>query len=351
MITFPHISLFRNVLAYVKHVNTDPEVPTQYRIDKPVTFTGSIKLHGSNCGVVWTPDGTLQAQTREQVLSLPSGDYKGFAQFVAGNAEQITKLVEHVRQGLTGEIHKVALYGEWVGAGVIKRTKGVAVSKFERKHWALFAAAVVRGDNPEAENVSDALAGIQVFLDGAWVVEGRIGCVNQVDGWKITVDFSDPASIEAGKAEAARITATITEQCPYGALYDLEGAGEGIVWMPTGDFAGREDLYWKHKSETHSVVDQKVQKVRKVVPDDVQASINDFVAATVTDNRLEQGLDALEQQGLGAEKRNTGKFIQWLSADVERECTLELEEAGLQWSQVSAAVTTRARIFFLATAK
>ncbi len=347
MITFPHISLFRNVLAYVDHVNTDPEVPTQYRVDKPVTFTGSIKLHGSNCGVVWTPDGTLQAQTREQVLSLPSGDYKGFARFVADNAEQITKLVDHVRQsvGLSvwGEIHKVALYGEWVGAGVIKKTKGVAVSKFERKHWALFAAAVVQDDNPEAENVSDALAGIPVG--------GRIGCVNQVEGWNITVDFSDPASIEAGKAEASRLTATITEQCPYGALYDLEGAGEGIVWMPTGDFAGREDLYWKDKSAAHSVVDQKMPKVRKVVPDDVQARINDFVTTTVTSNRLEQGLDALEQQGLGVEKRNTGKFVQWLSADVERECTLEMEEAGLQWSEVSAAVMTQARKFFLALAK
>ena len=70
MRSFPHISLFHNVLAYVEHVNTDPEVPAKLHIREPVTFKGTIKLHGSNCGVVWTPGAPLQAQSREVDLTV-----------------------------------------------------------------------------------------------------------------------------------------------------------------------------------------------------------------------------------------------------------------------------------------
>lgn len=344
MIKFPHIHLLRNVLAYVEHVNTDPEVPEQYRITKPVTFTGSIKLHGANCGVVWTPDGNLQAQSRETLLNLPSDDYKGFAAFVADHREQILGLIQHVRFQINGEVTKVALYGEWVGAGVVKRNKGSAVSKFEDKHWALFAATAFIGADPEAHNVSAALVDIPL--------EGRIGCVTQAGDWTFTVDFNDPESIKAGEAEAIRITESITAQCPYGKLYGLEGAGEGIVWMPTGEFHGREDLMWKCKSEAHQVINEgKLKKERPPVDADVQARVVAFVDAAVTTNRLEQGLDALEAAGHEVSKRSTGHYIKWVGADVERECALELTEAALTWDQVNGAVTTRAREFLFAQFK
>ena len=348
MISFPHIHLFHNVLAYVEHVNTDPEVPKQYRIDKPVTFKGTIKLHGSNCGVVMdVATGALQAQSREIDLT-PEADYKGFAKFVEANAVGIRGMIrKDVLPKITGTVHKVALYGEWVGAGVVKKTKGVAVSKFTEKHWALFATFAVIDDDIEARNVSDLIMDLPLRHYNNTTY---IGNVRQAGNWSITVNFSDSASIEWAQTEAARIIATIEKQCPYGAIYGLEGAGEGIVWMPTGEFTGREDLYWKFKTDAHSVVlEPKMVKERPIVADDVLAAIEDFVTRTVTSNRLEQGLDALEQQGLKTEKRNTGKFIQWVVADVERECALELEDAGLaDWSQVSAAVTVKARDFFLA---
>lgn len=340
MLPFPHISPLRNVQAYVAHVNTDPLVPARYQITRPVTFKGSIKLHGSNCGVIWTPDGNLQAQSRETLLTAEA-DYKGFAKFVIEYTDHIQAIVTgHILPGLTGQARKVVLYGEWVGAGVVAKPKGAAVAKFDPKHWALFAVGAVLGDEPETQNVSHTLADVPSLA--------RIGNVHKVcGGWELTIDFNDPASLEAGMATAHRLTDEVTGQCPYGAHYGLEGAGEGIVWLPTGDLHGRTDLYWKHKSEAHAVVDTKTVRERPPIETDVQTRIDAFVAATVTANRLDQGLDALEQQGLGVEKRNTGKFIQWLSADVERECALELAEAGLQWGQVAAAVTARAREFFL----
>jgi len=339
---FPHIFLLHNVLAYVGHVNTDPLVPEQYRIHKPVTFTGTIKLHGANCGVICTPDGKLQAQSRETLL-YPEADYKGFARFVEEHAEVIKALLdEHVRPDLPaqGAGCTIALYGEWVGAGIVAKTKGAAVTKFDPKHWALFAVTAQAEGSDSIQDVSFTLATVPLTE--------RIGNVHKVgQDWSITIDFNDPASVEAGLAEAQRIVEFVSVQCPYGQHYKLEGAGEGVVWMPTGEFHGREDLYWKHKSEAHSVTDTKTIRERPAIDADVQTRIDAFVAATVTENRLEQGLDALEQQGLTTEKRNTGKFIQWLSADVERECAPELTAVGLQWGQVSTSVTTKAREFFL----
>ena len=351
MIKFPHISLLRNVLTYVEHVNTDPEVPAKYRVDKPVTFTGTIKLHGANCGVVWDlAENTLQAQSRETVLT-PKDDYKGFAKFVVEHEDEIRLILNHVLSGfirISGTARKIALYGEWVGAGVVNRNKGSAVSKFDPKHWALFAVGALMHGEEEPRNVSDLLD-----IECISSVTPRIGNVRDIpDDWKVTIDFSDPDSLAAARDTVQAITDAVATECPYGKLYRLEGAGEGIVWMPTGEFVDRHDLYWKHKSEAHSVVmETKIKKERPTVPTEVQEAISTFVEATVTGNRLEQGIDTLEQQGFTVEKRNTGRFIKWLTDDVERECSLELADLGLQWGQVSNAVMTKARVFFLATAK
>lgn len=341
MIPFPHISLFRNVLAYVEHVNTDPEVPKQYRITSPVTFEGSIKLHGSNCGVVWSAaDDSLTAQSREVGLT-PTKDYKGFAKFVDEHAVQIRTLISITRGYLSEDVRKVALYGEWVGVGVQSKSKGAAVAKFDPKHWALFAAWAVFGDGDPVD--------VTHLVLGALPVTDRIGNVRQAGNWTLVVDFSDPASITAAVDEAARITASIEAQCPYGKVYGLDGGGEGIVWMPVG-FRERQDLYWKHKTEAHSVVkEQKTLRERLVVAEDAQAAIAEFVTNAVTVNRLEQGIDALDQQGMAPLTRaHTGRYIQWVAADVERECALELVQAGLTWKQVSNQVMSKAREFYLA---
>ncbi len=346
MIKFPHISLLRNVLAYVQHVNTDPEVPEKYRVKEPVQFVGTIKLHGSNCGVVWDlAEDTLTAQSRETTLT-PEADYKGFAKFVVMRADRIREiLTEQILLALPEEVTaKIALYGEWVGPGVARKNKGSAVSTFDGKHWALFGAYVLfEGEGEEPQDVSHLLYGVEL--------EGRIGTVYKAGQWNLTIDFNDPEAVKAAEAEVQVEVGRVGEQCPYGKLYGLTGAGEGIVWRPVGPFLDREDLYWKAKTAAHQVVDRKEKKVRPVVGDDEKAQITAFVDATVTENRLEQGLDALEQRGFKVEKRNTGKFIQWVTGDVERECALELEEAGLTWKQVSGAVTTRAREFLFAQFK
>jgi hypothetical protein len=51
--------------------------------------------------------------------------------------------------------------------------------------------------------------------------------------------------------------------------------------------------------------------------------------------------------GGAREPRFTGKFLQWVTADVQKEATAELEASGLTWAQVEKAVQARAREWFL----
>ena len=335
LIPFPHIQLFRNLKATVDHLNSDPEVEERLRVPSTVTFGGTVKLRGANFGVVWTPQNPLQAQSREMILT-PEADFKGFAKFAQEKDAQIRGIIQQTLDKLDFGVLKVALYGEWVGQGVLKKNKGSAVSKFKEKHWALFGLYVfVEGlDKP-----LDCSEDLNIPFDP----ESRIGCVYQVQDprWILEVNFSDPERTSKALGQAQGLTDEVAAQCPYGKAYGLEGAGEGLVWRPIGHYSGREDLLWKIKSKEHSGTDVKAKKPE--VSKDVQDKAASFAAQVVSTNRLEQGL---EQPGMSLEKKNTGRFVQWVSRDVERECVLELADVGLTWKQASNAVSTAARTFF-----
>ena len=80
MIKFTHIEGFHNVVRTYEKMHNDPEI-FRYRLPAPVTFRGTIKLHGTNSGVVLTPDAIVP-QSRNRELSTEDDNY-GFAAYVA----------------------------------------------------------------------------------------------------------------------------------------------------------------------------------------------------------------------------------------------------------------------------
>jgi hypothetical protein len=50
---------------------------------------------------------------------------------------------------------------------------------------------------------------------------------------------------------------------------------------------------------------------------------------------------------IGAEKKLTGKFIEWILSDIERECSSELEASGLKMSDVKTKLSQHARDWYL----
>ena len=80
MIKYTHIEGFHNIVRTYRKMGDHPEI-RRYRLETPVTFRGSVKLHGTNCGVVLTPDAIVP-QSRNRTLTLDDDNY-GFAAYVA----------------------------------------------------------------------------------------------------------------------------------------------------------------------------------------------------------------------------------------------------------------------------
>jgi intein/homing endonuclease len=114
MKTFTDIGQFRNTIRSVKvhhdYKGLDETEAPIYRHDSPypkLTFNGTIKLHGTNSGIILYKDGHIEYQSRERVLELGS-DNNGF--MLAMSNIDVKKLFE----GIEFKDY-CAIYGEYCG--------------------------------------------------------------------------------------------------------------------------------------------------------------------------------------------------------------------------------------------
>lgn len=335
---YTHVEALYQVARYVKATNANPECPEQYKVRTPVTFRGTVKLHGTNSGVTFGDQLVPQSRNRELTVE---NDNMGFAQFVAERKEALRDLEQMLRR-----VHRIdsdkelVLYGEWVGPGI---QNGMATNKLPEKQWVLFGAATVAED--ESLEYVDILGPLQDQY-----LKSQIHSVYDVKTWEITVDFSSDESKEAAVAYFERVTQEVEDKCPWGERFGIEGMGEGIVWVPTGEHWGNSDLYWKSKGDKHKEV-KRAKRNRPSLDPEVLKSVEQFVEFSVTEARLNKGLDYLAEMGKPLEQKSTGDFLKWVGQDVKRECSTELETNDLKWKQVSKAVGDKAKGFFFAKTK
>jgi hypothetical protein len=330
MIKFTHIEALHNVVRVVS-----ARRKTGVSIER-VAYRGRVKLHGSNAGVVVDGD-QLIPQSRNRVLTLGEDNY-GFAAFVLDpvRSEGIRELAFHMRAALgLSSTQPLALFGEWIGPGLQSR---VALCKLPARQWVLFAVAVQDGEHVRYFNLPSLLysayAGLSIFS------------LTDVDEYQVTIDFRSRELIESVAAVIAEITSAVEQHCPWAARFGIDGIGEGLVWTPMGEHAGDVELFFKSKGEQHKGVAGE-RKPRVLVSPQALAGVAAFVDHAVTPDRLQQGLDALREQGLAAEMRNLGTFLKWVGGDVQRECAAELEVSGLDWKSVAKAVNERAKTRFI----
>ena len=136
------------------------------------------------------------------------------------------------------------------------------------------------------------------------------------------------------------------------ATFGIEGVGEGIVLYPELedslllDRTRLSELMFKAKGEKHQVVRQK--KPAQLEPE-VARGLEELSVLVLGEARLEQGLT--EACGGKLDTTLLGAFLKWVAKDVQKECTAELEAAGVTWSQANKAISARARAWFLAKAR
>lgn len=328
VISWSSIELLHNVIRTLNYLAALSPEEGGRPLPK-VTYRAKVKLHGTNCGVQVHTDGIV-SQSRETVLT-PEADLKGFAKWA------------HARAGYFAALPSgVVVFGEWCGPGV---EPGMAISALPEKQFAVFGVQVGTGEAARVVSDPDEVAAVLGALPAGMHV------LPWADGVEFTVDFADPASLQAAAAYLNGVVEAVEKEDPWvKATFGVSGMGEGVVLYPVA-VAGEEvpahpealaRFMFKAKGEKHRTTRQKeaVQVSAEVV-----TSVAAFVDLVVTEARLAQGLSIA--CGGARDPKATGKFLQWLVADVQKESGAELEASGLTWQQVQGAVQTRAREWFL----
>lgn len=318
MIKYPSIEQLRSVCSDVAHRTryVSDGVYTNAPLPK-IPFTGTIKLHGSNGGVVVTKD-TIVAQSRTQVLSDQNDNY-GFFQFVSANVDYFGAI------GKTFDYSEsVVIFGEWAGKGI--NAGGTGISRLPRAFY-IFDIQV---DGKWLDKHSLFLLGRSLEMpdDIRWITN--------YPTYQITLDFDTLHESSQILQDLEKIVEEIDLQCPVALHHGVGGIGEGLVFS---NYEKGELLAFKLKGKSHRISKQKV--IVALTPE-VQASIDEFCDYALTLERLNQCYVMVEDKSL----KGLGEFIKLVSQDVIKEESDVLESSGFDWKHVSRPLTRRVKEWF-----
>jgi hypothetical protein len=337
-LAWPEIESFHNIRKFVR---VDPEewfrAKEQLSGTSTVQYKCKVKLHGTNAAVQVHQDGTVLVQSRTNLIT-PENDNAGFARWAMTNKDKWNFVCDVGIPHGSDVYCDWIIYGEWCGPGI---QKGVAISEIPKKIFAVFAARPMNG--------SDQLV---VEPEALELLVGGISDVYVLPWYDRTIDINWKQSDEEltkSTEEISKWVLSVEASDPWvKATFGVKGTGEGLVFYPTSTpHQGWENfnyLVFKAKGEAH-------KNIKTAAPAQVNAeaaaSIEAFAELTLTQARLEQGATAVG----GYDLKQTGKFVSWITADVQKECQDELEASKLDWKTVQRPLTDRARNWFIQESK
>jgi len=293
MIKYPKTGQFRNAIQ---------DVLKNYGGVK-LNFECSIKAHGTNAGIVFYPSG-VEYQSRERVLTLEQ-DNAGFMQAMVN--KDLTFMTKYLFD------ENIVVYGEWCGGNI---QKGVALTQLKEKIFIIFQV-LVDGVSVPFKSIKDHEQGIYNIYD--------------FPTSEIMIDFSNPIEVQNHLIE---LTTIVEDECPIGTYFGISGIGEGLVLR----CIEHPEIVFKSKGEKHSVSQVKV--LNSVDPDKLK-SVDEFINYSVTEQRLNQGLENVE-----VKLENTGAYIKWVVQDIISEESDVLENSQLTIKDVQKVISTKAATFF-----
>lgn len=336
MIKFPSIEQFRNIVKNVREHSTfvgkDEDGNPIFDYTKPaptLTFSGTVKLHGTNAGVSLDVDsGLIWAQSRENIIT-PQNDNAGFAFFVETNIDSFKRIFDIVKSQNNITNGYITVFGEWAGKGI---QKGVGICNIEKS----FFIFDIKHSTKVQENEDTKVQWLPIPIVKG--INPRIWDIEEFTTWTIDIDFNRP---EEAQNKLIELTDKVEQECPVAMEFGFSGIGEGIVWKTKFE---NDVIRFKVKGEKHS--SSKVKKLANVDIEKVN-SINEFVEYAVTENRLNQGIEQVfTATNRIPDIKLTGDFIKWISCDVMKEELDTIAANGLEWKEVAGAVNKKASSFF-----
>lgn len=340
-VSFPKINQMRevikNISEHVRYEGRDPATGVaifNYTKTLPVvTFRQTVKLHGTNASVIFDKDlDNYIIQSRNRVISIES-DNAGFATFVESRIDEFKSIAKAVFEKYQDDesVHRVAIYGEFAGENI---QKGVALQELPKSFY-VFDIQTLTDDDEKTIRCSD-----DDFLDrhDLYNNDKHIYSITQFYNKAIELDLNAPDAIIETLLEEC---ANVENECPVAKQLGVSGIGEGIVLKTIVDGI---TYRFKVKGEKHS--QSKVQKLVANVDDIVVESMTKFVEDTVTDNRVQQGIDYLKEQGLELSPKSTGPFMKWIINDINTEERDIIIKEQYDIKALNSMLSCRARSLF-----
>lgn len=348
---FRHIGSFHNVSKWAhKTLTSNAPESLKQSLQDTIRYIGTVKLHGTSFQVQ-CHRGYFVPQSRNQALVGDSGHY-GSVDWL-----QDLRVIEAIREveqdiRLRFNLHEdtpLILCGEWCGGNVQKK---VALQELP-KQWVLFQAAVPNLNHiPGHDSPLTYLhhTAIQPFGGRYKDRDVALFSIKDVSTWSLDICWSSTESVNAAIQKVNEWTLAVEQECPWAAQshYGVHGIGEGIVWVPEGpELLNVTELCFKSKGHEHKRHNKPVlkQDPARLNPERL-SSVQQFVEFAMSPDRLEQGLEVMCANGVALELKNIKVFLDWVSADVRRECADELEASGLSWKDVEKIVTRNSAVFF-----
>ena len=339
MITFPEIGQFRQIIKVItdntrysgKDENGDAIFDASKRLPT-LTFTGTVKLHGTNAGVTLTKNGDMYPQSRENVISMTS-DNAGFAFFVETNKDVFRKMFSTLD---IRDADYITIFGEWAGGNI---QKSVAISGLP-KMFVIFAVKLSYEPNEEGVAIRDNYFYTDEETKHLKNPETRIYNILDFENYSIDIDFENP---HLAQNKLIELTLAVEEQCPVGKFFGNIGVGEGICWKCE---TSKGTLRFKVKGDAHA----GKSKVKTLKPVDNE-KINKLqeVAMKVTPAwRLSQMLEKScnLMNGGQIDRAKLGEYLKLVINDVIKEDIDILVEEGTEIKDISKYISEIAKRYF-----
>lgn len=313
MFKYHSIEQFRNCIREVQRLYQGKTLPT-------LTFTGSVKLHGTNAGVE-LPSNI--PQSRNQVLTEQNTNM-GFWNFHQERKEVFETIYKLLNLDLP-----VVIYGEFAGKGI---QQGVGISSVDKSFY-LFGIKVIAGLEDWQHYWLD-ITNIPHFP------ESNIFNLHLFKKFVVAIDFTQPELIQNKLAD---LTLEVEQECPVAKSFGIYGVGEGIVWEHITEDG--KLLSFKVKGDKHSS-----SKVKTLASMDIEklTSIQSFVESVCTISRLEQAwFEVFTQPNIEPSMSFIGNFLKWVSSDVLKEESDLLEASGLSIKDVGSSLSKKAKNYFI----
>jgi len=217
---FPKIGQFRNAIKAVHGHCSYNELPIP-----TLTYEGTIKLHGTNAGVVVHPDNSVDIQGRERIITIDH-DNAGFAFYVENvvGKQVFIDAAEELRATyceMDVSKESIAFYGEFCGGNI---QKGVALTGLD-KMLVLFNIALFEVGK-ESEEDAFYLSNTSRYFD----TDSPVLHIKDFMTYGVNIDFNKP---QEAQNSLVATTDAVEEECPVAKVFGVSGVGEGVVWKCT----------------------------------------------------------------------------------------------------------------------